>query len=448
MSNNYVMSNKQTTFDSLAAPESSPTPNEQEIIEASLLDAGVQAPARRSLNAAFDSLDALLDASDESLKQYHQVGPSAIDAIREELDPTYVNDEYTIEQTDSGVKLDKWTDRTGAYVHITTGEVLINELLSAEHLGHQATIINTITNWVGAYEQSTNNTPLSKSIQEAAYSLTPHEVNFATLLPEDDRYESVDALEDAVNTATQKATLLMTFCRETGRREVCVTAAKAARKTLQKKRDEEKRAQQRQRRADRILKHYVDEIEGWSQVRKSHFAYIAYRGWFRDRPTIVALYETDEFVKVRAFPLSDWHTTHATADIEPRSGETAANELDNAFSEPTGMTPDTLEAGALALDDWLTSNSSETRPDVTPTIEGWILHTYTPEEELRYEIPEQDVEIIAEPDTLTLIDGNDDTQTIEIQDFDQACGKLRNFIGLNPAISKGGSPIEVPHPDD
>jgi len=441
------MSNNQTTLGSIDADTTASPPSNRIVIETSLRNAGVRAPARQSLIAAFDSLEALLNTPDTDLKEYDQVGPSAIETIRVELDPDYVAGDYTITETDDGMMIDEWVSKTGAYMHIATGEAIINQLLSAQELGHHATISNKLVNWVSSDPTNKTAPAISDALKEAAYDLTPTELNFQRLLPREATYESPADLEDAVESAVSKASLLIKFCRATGRHGVCIAAASTARQELRDERAAKKEARKRELKAQQLLGFTIDNIDGWKRVPTPHLGELAYQGWFRDRPTVVALYETEEFTKVRAFPFSSWKQAHdATNSGDDQAPDlTDGEQLDEVFSNPTGMTPETLEAGALDLHDWLTTNDSEDRPDIPLSVNGWILHTWTFGETLQYEIPDH-AEIEATPDSL-ILRASDETQTVPVDDFDQSAGQLREYIGLNPAPSEGGSPIEAPIPD-
>ena len=247
----------------------------------------------------------------------------------------------------------------------------------------------------------------------------------------------------------------MAFCDLNEKKSILAAAQSEAQAEIEKEREAEKQERHQKLEAKKILNYGSDykTIAGWSRIGMStHGAELAYRGWWKDEPHVVALYETSEFVKVRALPLIEWYDARDSA-----TESDWADTLDQAFSNPTGKTPDTLEEGAGDLRDWLQSNPSEEPEDFpvwntgmtsATSVNGWTVTNWVAGEEVVYEDRRQDAAVTVDGNSLRLEDGFGDKQTIEQDDFKSALKNAYEFFSNHMSIQGGGTPVEVPCPDD
>lgn len=356
--------------------------------------------------------------------------------------------EYTVTETEDGVVLGEWQRWNGDYQTIKTGELILEELLAKNEFGHHAVLTRSLQEW--APTRPSESDDITKTQAEAIFDITANEVNFQKLFDSDNVYESEAELEEAKAAAIEKAEALELYCEQTGRDAVLASAKQAAEALSESKREEKRAKIEERREAERFLKFPDDQIAGWEREPEPHPAYLAYRGYLNARPMVAALYETDEFVKVRAFPLAIWRTI--TDELDEGSGihnsnTEIGNELDEYHSEPTGKTPETVLKGAQGLKDWLTTFNIKSKPDTPDIINGWVVTRRTPGESITYTDPKQEAQITANTSEIKLEDSDGKVQTEEVSSFNDGLQRVKDYLYTHPAIEKGGSQVVIPNPD-
>lgn len=433
--------------------EEEPEHHNQELVD-ELRDEGIDKRAATSLADSFADVDDIVDQTNAQLQDYKWVGPATTQQIRASFD-TNVGDDYTIKEQGEGYEIAEWTEPADEDVDIRTGEILLRKLISAEHFGHHAEVRNEITEWASGQSRSSDSV-VAEELIEAAFELLPREINFGTLFIEED-FEDGSYSEEQEHKlhweAVLKARAVMAFCDLNDKKSVLADAQNEAQDEIEKEREAEKEERHQKLEAQKILNYSNDyqTIAGWDRIGMStHGAKLAYRGWWKDEPHVIALYETSEFVKVRAFPLIEWYDARDAA-----SDSDWADTLDQAFSNPTGKTPDTFEEGAGDLRDWLQSNESEEPEDFpdwnmssATSVNGWTVTNWIAGGEVVYEDRDQDAAITVDGRSLILEDGFGDKQTVELDDFDEALENAHEFLSNHMSIQGGGTPVEVPRPDD
>jgi len=403
-------------------------------LKETLKDIGVNKTARSNLTEEFESVDDLTRSSDIEIKSIDNVGQSTIETIRQELDDN-VGDDYRITDSGEGYCESEWTEKADEDEDILTGEILMRDFVTDE-FGHQSTFLKNLTNWVSAHDGDDKH--VSQDLVTAAYNITPEEAHMSTLFDEDKDFESEEAKEEAKQEAVLKARAVMAFADMYGHRDMYLAAAREAREQIEAEAEAKRKQKQKEKKAERFLKFPDDEIGGWQRIKYGlndiPSVITAYRGTHHNSPSVVALYDTGEFIKVKGFRHMDW----VEADQDPV-------EAQPAFS--TAKTPETEVEGAIDLQEWLESHpSGELIKPSRITFENWYLTKFCEGEKIVYEEPEQNARIIADGCEVTL-KANGEQQTVEEPSHQRAKRALHNYIYCHPAVEDGGIEIEVPCPD-
>jgi len=414
----------------------------QELVD-KLRDEGIDKRAAESLADAYDTVDELLNYTNTQLQGQKWVGPATTETIRSVFDDRY-GDDYSIKEQGDGYEISEWTEPADEYIDIRTGEIALRKLISGDHLEHHAKVREKIVEWASEQNRS-DDSEVAQELINAAYSLTPSEINFGELLEDDEQSEEDDDESNSHWEAVLKARAVMAFCDLTGRKRLLGNAEREATDEIEETREEERKLVKEKIEAESILKYgkKYREIAGWERLpMSSHEAKVAYRGWWKGEPSITVLYESPEFVKVRVFSLIEW------VQIEWDSGEPAWELLDLKFSNPTGSTPMNMIEGAQDLERFLKFAPSEVSEAPPTDINGWIMTYWDDGEKAVYQDPDQDAVIKAEHGRLILEDGFGDKQTVEQDSFKEALNNLREYLANHMAVKGGGEAIEVPIPDD
>jgi len=400
-----------------------------------LKDIGISRPARTKLTEEYDSVDDLTSSSDVEIQSINGVGEATIETIRQELDEN-VGEDYKITDSGEGYCKAEWTEKADEDEDILTGEILLRDFVSDE-FGHQATFLKSLTSWASTHNGSSE--AVAQDLITAAYSLDPEEAHMHNLFDYDEEFGSEEEREEAKQEAILKARAVMAFADMSGHRGMYLAAAQEAREKIEAEAEAKREEEQKQKEGERFLKFPDDEIGGWQRIKYGlanvSSVITAYRGTYRDSPSIVALYDTGDYIKVKGFRHMDW----VEADQDPL-------ETKPCFS--TASTPETEVEGAIAMKEWLSNNpSGEVENPSKLKFNGWYVTEYIEDEKIAYEDPDRRARIIVDGNNVTLKAGGEQ-QTVEEKSHRRAYKTLRDYIYANPAIAEGGDQIEVPFPEE
>jgi len=401
-----------------------------------LRDAGIGKRASESIEEHCSSVDELLDYSDINIQDWKWVGPKTVETIRRELDDSYGED-YTITDSGDGFNVSQWTEKADERTDILTGESLLRIL--GNKLGHQSKVIDAITEWAGN-QPTGRNGRVADELIHAAFSLTPSEVNFATLFDEDEDYNSDEKKAEAQQEALLKARAVMAFADLTDRRSLYGRAEDEAIATIEAEKQGADERKKREIKAERQLKFPPSEIAGWKQIKYGlanlDNRVVAYRGRYNNAPSVVALYDTGEFVKVHGFRIMEWI-------------EADQNPIEASVSFSTASTPETMVEGMADLVDWLSENPCRDQ-ELTDVNElqcnGWYLVKDIEGEVIVYEDPDRNVKYLVEGENFVM-KAHGKTQTVEMESHREAIRALYNQLRTVDTLSNGGVEMEVPYPD-
>lgn len=301
----------------------------------------------------------VIEATDSELLSLDGIGEKTVAKIRDNIDST--NDvSYSVTETDDGeYTISNWALRDTKRKIINQAEEIILTFRKKEYFGHHRKISDALTNWASEHRDNGFET-FDREFCNQVYELTPHELNTGILFDHDETFESPDAAVGALESAYQKARVIVAFCGDTDHQEVLTEAKEEVKSAIKKKEQERKEKRRQEQQAEDFLADPPGEVNGWTFVPTPVDGVIAYNGEFQDRYCVVALFDDGDVIRIRAFAHDKWKTIDWEAD------DLGSELYDNTESHGTANFPETMKEGAQDMLEFLRKDWFEFSPDEIP----------------------------------------------------------------------------------
>lgn len=300
------------------------------------------------LNKRFGTLPKLFDATDTAITSQSGIGEETLDKVRD-ADPAN-GEPYKIVKQDGEYTIAEWDLKADDRSTILTGNEILNALLRAGNLGHHSTISKRLAEWAKTHRTADDSTT-DRSLWKSIYNLTPDEINFGGLYDPEETFETPQGPVTALKEATTKANALIAFCNETERKHILTEAKSEATAEIKSKIQARKEARKQKQLQEEFISDPPETIHGWELIETTAADVYAYNGVFQKQPSVISLFEDEEFVRVRVFSHNEWEQINQA--VTPLT-----DELNRVDSTATGRTPETLQEGATELIDFLSYNET------------------------------------------------------------------------------------------
>jgi hypothetical protein len=300
----------------------------------------------------------LLNTTDSELLNINGVGEKTVAKINEQI-TSLDQKNYSIGETEDGeYELESWPLRGERRKTIRTAEAILQIFRKKEHFGHHRKIADRLTGW--AHDQRDDGfESVNEELCKQMYNLSPHELNTGILFDKNETYASIDKLIETIDSTTQKARAIIKFCADTDRTSVIEQAQTEVLNSIKEKEAARKEQRKQEKQAKAFLENPPELVNGWEHVPTPAEDVIAYNGQFQDRNCVVALFDTGDYISIRAFEHEKWETIDWSVEL-------IGTALDNTRSHGTANFPETILEGAQDMIEFLNKDRFEFTPDQIP----------------------------------------------------------------------------------